>query len=380
MDFTLNENQIDLKNSAVKFSQAKLSDGMVELDRESKFEHGRWKACADFCLHGMLIPEDYGGMGLNAIDFAAVMEGIGYGCKDNGLIFTVNAHILACVMPVLHYGSGELKEEYLARLGSGELIGANAMTEPDSGSNVYALQTTALREKDCFILNGSKTFVTNAPVADVFIVYAKTDTSKGFFGISCFLVDRDTEGLIVGKKIEKMGLRTSPMSDLGLNNCKVPLSNLIGKENAGGIIFSDSMEWERGLILANCIGVMERQLDGCIKYANDRKLDKEPIGKYQSVANKLADMKVRLEISRSMLYKVAWLKTNMKTASMESSISKLYISEAYIQNCRDAMQIYGGYGYMVEYELERELRDAIASAFYSGTSEIQKNIISSLML
>lgn len=379
MDFSLNEDQEDIKKAATRFAENKLNEGIEELDRKSEFSRKNWEACAGFGLQGMLIPEEYGGMGQNALDFAAVMEGIGYGCRDNGLIFSLNAHILACEMPLFHYGSDELKKRYLPGLGSGELIGANAMTEPDSGSDVYSLRTTAVKDGDHYILDGSKTFVTNAPVADVFIVYARTDSSKGFFGISCFLVDKETEGFTVGKKIEKMGLRTSPMSDLGLNGCRIAAANLIGSEGSGGIIFSDSMEWERALILSGCVGVMERQLKECIKYANVRKPGKQPISRYQSVANKIAEMKVRLETSRLMLYKVAWLKTNRKTATMESSIAKLYISEAYINNCRDAMQIYGGYGYMVEYELERELRDALASAFYSGTSEIQKNIISSLL-
>lgn len=380
MDFSLNEDQVSLQEAAIKFAQNKLNKGMEELDRKSEFSKKHWDACAAFGLQGMLIPEQFGGMGLSATDFVAVMEGIGYGCKDNGLIFSVNAHILACLMPILHFASDELKEKYLSRLVTGEIIGANAMTEPDTGSNVYELKTTAVKEKDYYRLNGSKTFVTNAPVADVFIVYARTDSSKGFWGISCFLLDREMEGLTIGKKIEKMGLRTSPMSDLGFDDCKVPATNLIGKEGTGGIIFSDSMEWERGLIQANCIGVMERLLDECIKYTHVRKLGKQPIGKFQSVANKISEMKVRLETSRLMLYKVAWLKTNKKTATLESSIAKLYVSESYINNCRDAMQIYGGYGYMVEYELERELRDAFASSFYSGTSEIQKNIISSLLV
>ncbi len=380
MDFSWNEDQRELKETALKFAEGKLREGVEELDRKSEFSRASWEASADFGLHGMLLPEDYNGMGLDAIDYAAVMEGIGYGCRDNGLVFTINAHVLACIMPLMHYGSDELKEKYLGKMGSGEIIGANAMTEADTGSDVYSLQTTAVREGDYFILNGAKTFVTNAPIANAFIVYAKTDTSKGFFGLSCFLVDRDTEGLIVGKKIEKMGLRTSPMSDMGLNDCKVPCANLIGKEGSGGIIFSDSMEWERSLILSNCIGVMERQLDECVKYTNVRKVGKQPIGKYQSVSNKIAEMKVRLETSRMMLHKAAWLKSNKKTASLESSVTKLHISESYIENCREAMRIYGGYGYMVEYELERELRDAIASTIYSGTSEVQKNIISSLII
>jgi alkylation response protein AidB-like acyl-CoA dehydrogenase len=380
MDFSWNEEQLDLKEAAFDFAKSKLSEGIIELDKNSEFSHVNWKACADFGLQNMLVPESYGGMGLNALDFTAVMEGIGKGCRDSGLMFSINAHILACVMPLLHYGSDELKQKFLQRLASGELIGANAMTEPDTGSDVYAMRSTAVRDNDFFIINGSKTFVTNGPIADVFIVYAKTDSSKGFFGISCFLVEKGTEGLSVGRKIEKMGLKTSPMSELGLIDCKVPASNMIGGEGSGGITFSDSMEWERSLILAYCIGVMERQIEDCLAYARIRKPGKQPISKYQSVTNKIADMKMRLEASRLMLYKVAWLKSLKKAASMESSLAKLYISDAFINNCRDAVQIYGGYGYMVEYELERELRDALAGTLYSGTSEIQRNIVSSLLL
>ena len=317
-------------------------------------------------------------MGYNALDFVAVMEGLGYGCKDNGLIFSVNAHIWGCEIPVLHHGTENQKRKYLAKLGTGEYIGANAMTEPDTGSDVYALQTTAVKEKDYYVLNGSKMFVTNAPVADLFIVYAKTDSSKGFFGISCFLIEKGTEGLIIGKKIEKLGLRTSPMSDIAFNDCKIPASNLLGKEGSGGVIFNESMEWERGFILANCIGIMKRQFDDCVKYVRVRKVGGQPIGKFQSVANRISEMRTRLETSSLMQYKMAWLKSKKKNALLESAMVKLYISESYIKNCRDAMQIYGGYGYMVEYELERELRDALASSIYCGTSEIQKNIIGNL--
>ncbi len=380
MDFSWTDDQRELKDAAFKFAKSKLSEGIIELDKKEEFSHNGWVACADFGLQSMLIPDTYGGMGLSALDFTAVMEGIGNGCKDNGLMFSINAHILACELPILHYGSDNLKRKYLPKLASGEIIGANAMTEPDTGSDVYSLQTSAKSKKEYFIINGSKTFVTNAPIADVFIVYAKIDSSKGFFGISCFLIEKGTEGLIIGKKIEKMGLKTSPMSEIGFANCKVPRTNMIGGEGSGGIIFSDSMEWERSLILAYCLGVMERQIDDCIKYVQVRKLGKQPIGKYQSIANKISEMKVRLEASRLMLYKIAWLKSIKKIAAIESSMAKLFISDSFINNCRDAVQIHGGYGYMVEFELERELRDALASTLYSGTSEVQKNIISSLLL
>ncbi len=379
MEFSFTDHQEEFKASAREFAQLKLNDAVAERDKDNEFSRSGWNACAEFGLQGILVPEEYGGLGLDALYYAAIMEGIGAGCKDNGLVFSVNAHVLTCIIPVLLHGSAELKDAYLPGLVSGELIAANAMTEADSGSDVYTLRTTAHRENDHYLINGSKTFVTNAPVADAFIVYAATKKGGGFFGLSCFLVESNSPGLMVGEKIEKMGLRTSPMSELGFNNCRIPAANLIGEEGAGGILFSSSMEWERGLILAPCLGSMDRLLSDCVHYAHTRKTGSQAIGSHQSISHKLAEMKVRLESSRLSLYKAAWLKTMKKPAALETSLAKLTVSESYIENCRDAMQIYGGYGYMVEYELERELRDALASSLYSGTSEIQKNIISSLL-
>lgn len=380
MDLAFTKHQEEFRDSAFDFAQSALNADIVERDRENIFSIENWKACADFGLQGILVPEEYGGLGLDALYYTAIMEGIGRGCKDNGLVFSINAHILTCIIPVLQHGSDSTKERYLYDLVAGDSIAANAMTEPNSGSDAYSLRTTAQREGDHYILNGSKTFVTNAPVADIFIVYAVTGESRGFFSLSAFVVEKDTPGLFVGNKIEKMGLRTSPMSEIGFNNCRIPLENRLGAEGSGGIIFNSSMEWERGLLLASCIGIMERLLNDCLHYAKTRTINNESISKNQAIAHKLADMKVRLETSRLMLYKAAWLKSRGKAAALETSLAKLSVSESYIENCRVAMQIFGGYGYMVEYELERELRDALASSLYSGTSEIQKNIISSLLL
>jgi len=375
MDFAWSKNQKDLKEAAVKFAESKLNDKLIEKEERGEFSYQGWKACADFGLQGMLIPKAYGGMELNPLDMVAVLEGIGYGCRDSGLLFSINAHIWACELPIYHFGTEEQKQKYLPKLCQGESIGANAMTEPDSGSDVYGLRTTATEEKDGFVLNGSKMFITNAPVANLFIVYARSGASKGFAGISCFLVEKGAEGLMVGKEFKKMGLRTSPMSDVAFQQCRVPKDNVIGKIGSGAIIFSDSMEWERTFILSYCIGAMERQWEACLKYTKLRKTGEKPIGKQQAVANKIVEMRVRLETSRLILYKAAWLKNIKKSAVTDSAIAKLYVSEAYVQNMRDAIQIFGGYGYMVEYGLERDLRDALASTIYSGTSEIQKNII-----
>jgi len=378
MDFSWSTEQQELKKAAIKFARGELNDGIIERDKKGEFSYQGWKACADFGLQGALMPKKYGGMELSPLDVVAILEGIGYGCRDNGLIFSINAHMWAGEIPLLRYGSDEQKETYLPDLCSGKHIGANAMTEPDSGSDVYALKTRAREENDYYILDGSKTFVTNAPVADVFIVYARVGNSRGFTGICCFLVEKDRENFSIGKPLEKMGLKTSPMAEIAFDHCKIPKKNLIGKAGSGWLIFADSMEWERIFILASCIGSMEHLQETCLKYVRERKIANKPIGKHQAVANKVIDMKLRLETSRMLLYKAAWLKNNNKSALMESAMSKCQVSESYVQNCRDAVQIFGGYGYMVEYELERELRDAIASTLYSGTTEVQKNIIAGL--
>ncbi|MCF7907334.1 MAG: acyl-CoA dehydrogenase family protein [Candidatus Omnitrophica bacterium] len=378
MNFSWSKNQEELKRAATKFAAAKLNDDIIQRDKNGKFSLDGWKACADFGLQGMLMPKKYGGLGFGLLDIVAILEGIGYGCKDNGLIFSINAHIWGAEAPIYHFGTETQKKKLLPGFCNGSLIGANAMTEPGSGSDVYSLRTTAVKKNNYYTLNGTKIFVTNAPLADIFIVYARTAKSRGFSGLSCFLVEKGTKGLVIGENFEKMGLRTSPMSEVIFNNCKIPKNNLVGQKGSGALVFNDSMEWERVFILANCVGIMDRQLKYCIEYANSRKLDTKPIGKYQSVANKIVDIQSNLEVSRLLLHKAAWLKSCKESASMASAMTKLYLSEAYIKSIRCVMDIFGGYGYMTEYELERELRDALASTAYSGTSQIQKNIIAGL--
>ncbi|MFA5336884.1 MAG: acyl-CoA dehydrogenase family protein [Candidatus Omnitrophota bacterium] len=379
MNFCFDEKQNEIKETAKIFAIKKLNERLAEKEKSCEFSQAGWKACAEFGLQGMILPERYGGLAFDLFDVVATLEGIGYGCRDNGLIFSINAHIWGSEIALSRFGSDALKEKYLASLCNGSMVGANAMTEPNSGSNVYALTTTAVKKDNFYILNGTKTFVTNGPIADLFLVYAKTGKSPGFSNISCFLVEKGTKGLSVGKKFEKMGLRTSPMSEVSFQDCEVHAENLVGKEGMGGIIFNDSMEWERTFILVNSIGIMEYLIDKCIEYARIRKTGSLPIGKFQSVSNRIADMKARLEASRSLIYKAVSLKRDSKQSALDSSIAKLNASEAYIKNCQDALLTYGGYGYMTESMIECELRDALASSLYSGTSDIQRNIITALL-
>jgi alkylation response protein AidB-like acyl-CoA dehydrogenase len=379
MDFEFTPEQIELKKNAVRFAQRELNKDIIFRDKESSFSKVLWKKCADFGILGLPFPEEFGGADSDILTTLLVMEGLGYGCKDNGLIFSINGQMWTVQMPILHFGTQEQKRKYLPKLCSGEWIGANGMTEPGSGSDSFALSTTAQLKGDYYILNGTKTFITNAPIADVFIVFATTDKAKAFMGITAFLVEKDFPGLKISKHIEKMGLKTSPMAEVILEDCKVPVENLLSREGNGATIFNDGIEWERSCMLASDIGVMERQLEMCIEYAKERRQFNKPIGKFQAISHKIADMKVRLETARLILYKVAWLKKTQDRAGMEAAIAKLYLSESLVKSCLDAIQIHGGYGYTAEYEIERELRDSISSTLYSGTSEIQRNIIATYL-
>jgi hypothetical protein len=379
VDFAWSEEQGELRSAIVKFAQNELNQGLVEREQREQFNRDGWNGCARLGIHGLPIPREYGGLGADGLTTVCALEGLGYGCKDNGLLFSINAHMWTCELPLLGFGTEEQKQRYLPRLVSGEWIGGNAMSEPGSGSDAYSLRTTAARKGSRYVLNGSKVFVTNGPIADVLMTFATVDPAKGAGGVSAFLVEKGTPGLGVSRTMHKAGLRTSPMAELFFDNCEVPVENLIGKEGSGPSLFTHSMTWERGFILATAVGAMERQLETCIRYARERRQFGQAIGKFQLVASKIIDMKVRLETARALLYRAAWVRSQNRSCFMEAAMAKLHISECWVQSCLDAIQIHGGYGYMTEYEQERELRDALASRLYSGTSEIQRLIIAPLL-
>jgi len=379
MDFSWSEEQLSLKNAVIKFAKKELNDDVINRDRHSTFSWEGWKKCAEFGIQGLPIPLEYGGGGSDILTTTLVMEGLGYGCSDKGLIFSINAQMWTCEMPILSFGTEEQKQRYLPKLCKGEYIGANAITEPDSGSDSFSLRTKAELKGNHYVINGTKIFSTNGDIADLIVTFATVDRAKGFMGVTGFLVEKETSGFSVSKKIEKMGLRTSPFCELVFEDCAVPIKNRLGKEGGGSAIFNSSMEWERSCILASALGAMERQLEVCIKYAKDRKQFGKSIGKFQSVSNKIANMKIRLETSRLLLYRVAWLKKMGKKAIMDAAIAKIYLSESFIQSSLDAIQIHGAYGYTTEFEIERDLRDSIGGTIYSGTTEIQKLIIANYL-
>jgi alkylation response protein AidB-like acyl-CoA dehydrogenase len=379
MDFNWSDEQRELFTAIERFAAAELNEAIIERDQRGEFSRDGWRKCGEFGIHGLPVEERYGGSGLDALATVGGLERLGYACRDNGLVFSINAHMWTVTMPIVAFGSEEQKQRYLPGLTSGKLIGGNGTSEPDTGSDAYSMRSTAVKRGDRYVLNGSKIFVTNGPVADVLVVYANTDPAKGPRGISGFIIDAPSPGMTITRKIDKMGVRTSPMAELYFDNCEVPEQNRLGNEGAGQALFTHSMVWERGCILASAVGSMQRLLETCIRYARQRKAFGQPIGKFQQVAAKLVDMKLRVETARRMMYYHAWLFAQGRSAVMEAAMNKLYISESWVRCCEDAIQIHGGYGYMTEYEIERELRDAIGSRLYSGTNEIQRNLIAAML-
>jgi hypothetical protein len=379
MDFSWTEEQAQLRQAASSFARKQLNEGLQERDKHSEFNRSGWMKCAEFGIQGLPLPTKYGGMGADPLTTVGVLESLGYGCKDNGLVFSINAHMWAVEIPLLDFGNDEQKRRYLPRLCSGELIGGNAMSEPESGSDAFNLRTTAKRHGDKYLLNGSKVFVTNGTVGDLILVFATVDRSKGPSGVSGFLVEKSFPGFRVGRKLDKMGMRTSPMAELFFEDCEVPIENRLGREGNGKNLFTHSMTWERSCILAGAVGAMQRLLEVSIQYARNRKQFDRPIGKFQLVATRIVDMKMRLEEARAALYRTAWLRSKGKNVFLDAALTKLTISENWVKCAGDAIQIHGGYGYMTELEIERDLRDALGSRLHSGTSEVQRMIVASLL-
>ncbi|MEL7338818.1 MAG: acyl-CoA dehydrogenase family protein, partial [Planctomycetota bacterium] len=321
MNFDWTEQQTSFFERMKTFAEDELRDGVIERDENNEFAESLWQAAADFGVLGMHIPKQFGGQEAADVQTAMhAMEALGYGCSDGGLLLAMNAQMWAVQLPILHFGTEFQKERFLPKLCSGNWKGAHGITEPSTGSDVFNMKTTAEKVTDGYVLNGSKCMVTLAPICDVALVVASTDPGKGRWGVSTFLVETSFDGFSRGPNHLKMGLRTVPIGELHLKDCFVPETHRLGKEGGGFSTFNYSLEFERCCILASQIGAMQRQLETCIQYAKQREQFGKPIGKFQSVSNRIADMKVRLETSKLMLYKVAWLKSQGKSAMMDAAI------------------------------------------------------------
>jgi alkylation response protein AidB-like acyl-CoA dehydrogenase len=379
VDFALSAEQRDLTEAAVAFARRELNQDLAKREDAGEFPRDAWRACAAFGIQGLPVPAQLGGAGSDVLTTALVMEALGYGCRDNGLLFSLNAQMWSVELPLVIFGTPAQQQAYLPGMVSGDIIGGHAMTEPGSGSDALHMRARAERRGDHYLLNGTKQYITNAPVADVLLVYASAAGSSGLAGLSAFLVDASTPGLSVSSSFEKMGLRTSPMGEIALTDCLVPAASRLGPEGAGMAIFNSSMEWERSCLFASAVGAMRRQLDACVAHARKREQFGQPIGKFQGVAGKLADMYVRLEAARLLIYRTAWLKQQGRSAPAEAAAAKLFTSEAWVRSSQDAIQTHGAMGYMKEAGIERDLRDAVASTIYSGTSEIQRVLLASML-
>lgn len=365
MDFNLNEEQLLLQDNIFK-SAAKLNS---TISYESK-----WKTIARTGILGLCIDEEYGGSGKGAMEMIIALESFAKGNTDNGFSFSLAAHILACVIPISKYGTASQKKKYLSSLISGEMVAANAMTESESGSDVFNMRCKAIKSNGNFVLNGSKTFISNSSIAGLVLTYALTNPEKGFYGgVSAFLVEK--EKFKKGSVFSKMGLESCPLGEIIFDECILTSDSLLGIEGSGAVIFNNSMEWERICMAGIHLGAMQRVLDKTLEFVKTRKSRGQSISGYQSVSHALADMTTSLEVAKMYAYKCAWLLDNRKSAGKEAAICKLFVSNSVKDFMLKTMQIYGGYGYIKDYGIEQEVRDALAATIYSGTSEIQKNII-----
>lgn len=381
MDFELTPEQRALKAETIEFARRELGKDIAEDDRESRFPADDWARCAAFGVLGWPVPARYGGRDLDPLTTMIALEALGYGCVDNGLVFAVNNHLWGCVIYLLLHGTEQQRARYLPPMCEGRLIGAHALSEPDAGSDILSLRTTARRDGDHYLLSGTKWFISNGPIANVFVVLARTggDRERAQDGLSAFLVTTDLPGLNTAQTFTKMGLRTAPMGAIEFNDVPVPAEDLIGREGAGYSIFTSTIEWERSFMFASQVGVMERLLDASIKHATSRRQFGKTIGGFQAVAHRIADMKIRLELARLILYRVGWLKREGRLALLDSTIAKIFVSESLVQTAMAAVEVHGARGYLSDLGFERELRDALGGPIFAGTSAVQRGILAELL-
>ncbi len=375
MDFTWTDEQLAMREQAYKFGKETIAPNSAEMDEREELDQEAWKKAAEFGFQGMVVPKEYGGLDLDPLTICITMEGLGHGSRDVGFVTSLGAHMVICEIPIVEAGTEAQREKYLPKLASGEWIGGYGQTEPGAGSDVAAIATKAEKKGDKWILNGSKTFITNAPIGDVFVVLATVDRSLGHKGITAFIVESTFEGFQRGRKLAKMGMRSSPTGELILEDCVVPDENVLGGVGKGFGVGMSTLVWERATMLPALVGISEARLEEAVRYAKNRVQFGQPIAAFQEIQHKLANMKMHLELYKTMFYKVAWMKTQGMAATLEASIAKLFFSEMSRMDALDAFQIHGGYGYMKEYPIERDVRDSIANTLGGGTSEIQRMII-----
>lgn len=376
--FQAGDHQRELRDAITAIGSALGSDH-VSRDHTGTFSESGWKQLCETGLFGLPFAEEFGGLGQDLLTTMYVLEGLGESCRDGGLNFSASTHIVSTGIALHRFGKAALKAKYLPGICAGTTIGAHAITEPEGGSDIMRMRTTAVADGDDFVLNGTKAFISNGPIADLVVVYARTGKKENPAGITAFLVERGTPGLSTGQPIEKMGLRTSPLCELFLDDVRVPKANVVGSVGAGFLILDYVMKWEILCSFVINAGEMAHRLARCVEYARERTQFGSHIGSYQSISNKIVEMRIDLETSRKWLFDTAQKLMDNQNVSADIAITKLVTSEANVRSALAAIQIFGGYGYTAEYGLEKELRNAVAGTIYSGTTEIQHQRIATLM-
>jgi len=380
MDFAFTDEQLMFREQVLKFARKEIAPRAQEYDLKAEFDYESWKRLGEFGILGLHFPEELGGSGSDVMTTVIAAEALGEAGVDGGLTLSYGAHTYLCGDTIFTHGNDEQRRKYIPNLASGEWIGCMGLTEPGAGSDVASLRTRAERKGDKWVLNGSKMFITNGAIADVAVIYARTTPEGGQMGMSAFIVEKGAPGFSVGRRLKKMGVHSSPTSELIFEDCVIPEENLLGQEGGGFLMAMRTVEWDRSTLLAPFIGAISFLIDRCSRYAQEREQFGRPIASFQAVRHKIANLKIFLEASRSLVYRIAWCKDQGRPLNhLEAAVAKLFIGDWSLQPVNDAVLVFGGYGYCREYDVERVLRDSRLAPIGGGTSDIQKVLISRLM-
>jgi butyryl-CoA dehydrogenase len=378
MKLELTDQQKMIQKMVREFAEKEVGPIASEIDEKGEYPTKTLEKMAKLGLLGIIIPSEYGGAGLDTISYSIVVEEISRKCASTGVITSVHNSLTA--WPIIKYGNEEQKKKYLPILAKGEKIGAFAATEPNAGSDLGAIRTTAELKGDKYIINGDKTFITSGPEAGIIIVFAVTDKSMGVKGISAFIVENNMKGYKIGSIFEKLGINASKTSELIFENMEVPKKNLLGKEGEGFKIALSTLDGGRIGIASQAVGIAQAALEESIEYSKQRQQFGKPISKFQAIQWMLADMATKIEASRYLVYNAAYKKDLDQRISKEAAMAKLFASDTAMESVIKAVQIHGGYGYTKEYTVERLFRDAKITEIYEGTSEVQKMVIAGSLL
>jgi butyryl-CoA dehydrogenase len=381
MDFSLTPEQKIFRDTVYRYGRDEIAPLCEEADLKGEFSFEIWNKLGEMGILGLPLPEELGGGGADIVTCCLAGEALGHAGVDGGSLLAWGAHTYLCACNIHDFGTDEQKKKYLPKLATGEWIGCMGLTEPGSGSDAVSMLTTATKKGDKYILNGSKTFITNAPFADVFVVFANLDRSKKHEGITAFIIEKGTPGLSTGQPFHKMGCKCSATSEVFFEDCEIPLENCLGGEFQGWLIALSGVEWDRCTLLSPMLGSALCNLDLCARYANERHQFNRPIREFQAVQKRIADMKVFVEASRLSIYRVASSKDNGAMLNpLQAAVSKVYAGDEGFLMASEAVQIFGGYGFMHEYPVERNFRDSKLAAIGGGTSDIMRMIVSRIML